>query len=213
MDMMRSVLRLVIVALFAGMLTIIPRTSALAGSYVDPSTLNPPPQLLSPPGTVISCQTDGSNIICRGAYAFSGTFDHGAECSQVNPSYTFDVAETYSITLNFTWLYNTAGNITNSQLRVQYSDVVTNTVNGVTARGIGGGTDDLFFGTPGDPTTITEKVTGVFGRYSIQGSGNVIHDVGTFTVSPTGMITFHGQFDSVQLGQDPFTALCNGLAA
>jgi hypothetical protein len=210
---MKRTIRLVFIGLLTSMFVLIPRTLAFAGSSVDPSTLNPPPQAISPPGTAISCQMDGSNIICQGLFTFSSTFDNGAVCSTVNPSYTFDVVETLSQTLNFTWWYNAAGSLVHAQLHVQLNDVATNTANGVTARSTSGGTDDLFFGTPGDFTTITEKVTGIFGRVTVQGSGTVVHDVGTFTISPTGMFTFHGEFDILQEGQNAAVLVCNALAA
>ena len=210
---MKRTTRLAVIGLLTATLLLIPHTSAFAGASVDPSTLNPPPQLISPPGTAISCQANGPSISCQGVFTFSSTFDNGAVCSTVNPSYTFDLVETVSLTQNYTWWYNAAGSLVHAQLHVQINDVATNTANGVTARSTGGGSDDLFFGTPGDFTTVTEKVTGITGRVTIQGSGTVVHDVGTFTISPTGMLTFHGEFDVLQEGQDAAVLVCNGLAA
>jgi hypothetical protein len=67
---MRSILRLVIVALFVGMLTLIPRTATLAAQSVNPGSLNPPPF-----GDNLTCQATGSGVICNSTGSFSGTVD------------------------------------------------------------------------------------------------------------------------------------------
>lgn len=212
---MSRILRVAVAVLVAAMLLLIPNRPVLAGSSVDPSTLNPPPQSISgPPGTVISCQANGRNIICQGLNTTQSWHgDIGTLCTRVDPSYTFDVAENYRQTWNFTWWYNAARDITRAQLHVQSTDVLTNTATGVTARNTGGVSDDLFFGTPGDWSSVTETLTGVSGRFSGRGSGNVIHDVGKALFLPDGSAIFHGQFDSAEDGQPYLPAICTALAA
>jgi hypothetical protein len=69
---------------------------------------------------------------------------------------------------------------------------------------------------PGRPAcwnTVTEPLTGDLTKVSVHGGGTVFQDAGRLVLLyADGSRGFHGHFDSLELGLDPGTALCQALA-
>ena len=210
---MSHLLRLTVVVLLATMLTLVPRASTFAGSTVDPSTLNPPPTDFLPPGTQVTCELDAGNIICRATFASSFSGNIGPVCAGTNPSFTFDVMLDARSTDDVTFRYNTSGSLVEATDHSVFAVRNTNAATGVFAINSGGLTLTVTLTTPGDISTATFRFAGLFGKWVVQGSGQVAHDVGLAIFPPVGPAIFHGPHDFLQLGQDVFGNMCNAIAA
>lgn len=212
---MKLIARLAVVTLLPAVLFLTANRPVFAGSSVDPNTLNPPPATMNvPPGTVFSCTANGPNIICQGTFAVSGNnVDRGAYCAGVDPSYTFDMHESYKVTYNYTQWYNAHGDITRGHVHVTVNADWINAENGIRAQVTSGYVDALLFATPADWNTVTEPLTGDLTKVSVHGGGTVFQDAGRLVfLYADGSLGFHGHFDSLELGLDSGTALCQGLA-
>ncbi len=184
-------------------------TFALCGlialTYHSPAhaaTLTPPP----PPGA--ACQATGSGTFCQGSRTFSATsVPTGISCG------TFDVLTTFNDTETYELRYNAAGLAVEGTF---HENVVGTYINAVTGKSItnnGHATVVDSFGTPGDPSTVTQTLNGQLGISTGQHVGLVAHDVGTITFDPNGTILFEGgPHNSIDNTPAYVQAVCTALS-
>ena len=143
--------------------------------------LNPPP----PPGA--TCQTTGQGTICQGSFTASHVnTDIGVSCG------SFQVLESATSTLRFTFFYNQDGNGTQALLHIREAGTLSNSVTGKSVPEKAAFTVTRTFATPGDFSTATVTITGEFFKVTLPGSGLILNDVGRVVIAPDGTITFEG---------------------
>jgi len=161
--------------------------------------LNPPP----PPGA--ACQTTGQGTICQGSFTASHVnTDIGVSCG------SFQVLESATSTLRFTFFYNQAGNVTKAVFHVTLVGTLSNSVTGKSVPFEEDVTVTATLATPGDLSTETDTFTGQPYTVTLPGSGLILHDVGRVVFAPDGTITFEG--GPHQLLHNQVQQLCAALS-
>ncbi len=161
--------------------------------------LNPPP----PPGA--TCQTTGQGTICQGSFTASHVnTDTGISCG------SFQVLESATDTLRFTFFYNQAVNVTESVFHGRLVGTLSNSMTGSSVPEEAHFTVTRTFATPGDFSTATVTITGQFYKVTLPGSGLILLDVGKVVIAPDGTITFEGGLHQVFNNQ--VQQLCAALA-
>lgn len=143
--------------------------------------LNPPP----PPGA--TCQATGQGTICQGSAIGSHVNeDFGLSCG------SFQVLQSITFTVRFTFFYNQAGNLTQAVTHVRVVGTLSNSVTGKSVPLEEDFTETDTLATPGDLSTDTLTLTGQLDKVTLPGSGLIVHDVGRLVIAPDGTITFEG---------------------
>lgn len=186
---MLRTLRAALILTFTALAVMVPRTSAFAGQYIDPLTLNPP---AVPPYT---CMATGSGAICSKDMPLDdGPGPSGIFCgSSQNPVELIGVD---SGTQEATRYYDTAGDLVRRHLRDTYVGTFTNPLTGayVAFDQLIDEEDDL--SVPGDFNSGTVTFTGPT-RVHLHDGGIVLIDTGRDLTLPDGTV-------EQSSGQHPF---------
>jgi hypothetical protein len=172
---------------------------ALSPIQASAADLNPPPF----PGS--RCQATGSGTTCFVTFEIGATnVPAGFKCGSV------DILETFSGSVSVRATYNSAGDQVEEFDHIQTSE---NTwLNPVSGKSVSQpGTWNLTFAlaVPGDFSTATVTLTGLFSKVVVKGSGVILHDAGRAMLSPDGTQVLHGPH---QLILGDFTEVCAALS-
>jgi hypothetical protein len=153
------------------LLSLVAPTANAAPESVDPGTLNPPvPAEFNP-----SCSRTGSHISCRLAFSDPDIPD---EASGIICDGT-ELRDSQSRSVVGKRTYDADGNLLQRHFREYFDGTFTNPDTGRVAGWTANDTVIHNLSTPGDATSGTEKVNGVFMRIFVPGAGTVVNDAGS----------------------------------
>jgi hypothetical protein len=196
------IVRLVAVTVLAASLPLRSAHVTLADQNVDPGTLNPPP-----PGSNVTCQATGSQILCRSSLTTNvSNLDLGPACQVYGSSFGFDLVATLDMTIDFTYRYDLSGSLQEDVAHVMFHETDVNGTTGQRVQITGSYTITR------DDTTGILRFAGQIGSMTSPGNGLLAHDVGLATFSPGSQPVIHGPHDLLT-GTDIFRLECGALAA
>ena len=196
-----------IIALFITLLVCAPLL--LAGTPVDPSTLNPPPAAR----TNAVCERDGSQIICTLQFTdppFAG--GTGVICG--SGASAFEPFQFSNRSVQGKRYYDQNGNLLVRHFREVLDGTFTNPITHKSLAFSGGDTDLHRLAVPGDVSSGTEAVTRSVRIFLGQGNGTMAIDTGRLVDSPQGLIQEAGQhpfFDYFGGDTAAMQPLCDAL--
>ena len=198
------------IVVLAASLLALSASPASARTHVDPNTLNPPP----PDFFNAVCETNGHDTICTLHFSDPDIVDEpsGIVCGGT------ELLFSQSRSVVGKRFYDGNGNLTQRHFRESFSGTVTNPDTGNTAVWVQHDTVIQNLGVPGDLSTGTTKITGLFTRAWAPGSGTIFTDAGTFLIDETAGEVIHSgghhPLDDYFSGADPnaLAPLCDALA-
>jgi hypothetical protein len=170
-----------------------PQSAVLAGQPVDPSTLNPPP----PPQFNPVCEKVGAGTICTVKFS-DPPFAGGSGLTCGSGSSSFEPFQFQTRSVEGRRYYDRNGNLTQRHFREVLAGTFTNPLTQTSVSFAGGDTHIHNLTVPGDISTGTETMTGLF-RVYLQHGGSVLIDAGRQVFAEDG--TFISE-----AGQHPFNA-------
>jgi hypothetical protein len=199
-----------VVALMALLSLGTPTSAAAAGmTPVDPSTLNPP----VPANFNASCFQVGNHISCSLAFSDPDIVDEpsGIVCSDT------ELLVSQSRSVVGTRLYDADGNLLRRHFRETFTGTFTNPDTGLVALWNQHDTVIHNLAVPGDDTSGTEHVSGMFTRAWMPGGGTIITDAGTMITDTDGnplSLSGHHPFLDFFVFGDPtaLDSLCAALS-
>ena len=175
---------------------------------IDPSTLKPP----VPANFNASCFQVGNHISCSLAFSDPDVVDEpsGIVCSDT------ELLVSQSRSVVGTRLYNADGNLLQRHFRETFTGTFTNPDTGLVALWNQHDTVIHNLSVPGDDTSGTEHVSGMFTRAWMPGGGTIITDAGTMITDADGnplSLSGHHPFLDFFVFGDPtaLDSLCSAL--
>lgn len=207
---MSHAFRALVVLAFSGLTVLIPHTSAFAGQYIDPSTLNPP---APPPYT---CVASGGGAICRREIppAPYGPSDNQIFCgSGANAFDTYDSGVESETAVRY---YDSNLNLVRRVIHFDDDGQWSNAVTGMSVPYEQHNITTDVLAVPGDLNSITETITGN-NTFTLPHMGQLALDNGRVTTAPDGTIEFasakHDILDYVLGDTGALQQLCTALGA
>jgi hypothetical protein len=195
-----------------GLLAVVPCAPTFAAHAVDPSTLDPSPFDISPPGALIQCQATGQGTTCNGTAPVNYSFPDGLFCNGV------ELVETATGSGTLTMWYDQTGSITGINNHWDKGGPGTTLSDPATGQAVPFSAHYTFsvtFPTPADFGTAIRTTNGQLYNVTLPGGGLILHDVGTRMLGPDGLMFEGGPGDvlAARSGDGVIPALCTALGA
>ena len=186
------ILHFFVVLALALIFTLMPQAIVLAGQFVDPATLNPPPSLQSNP----ACEAVGSGTICHLAFTDPPAIAEPTGIFCGSGAGSFEVLDSWTRSVEGRRYYDRDGNLTQRHFREVIEGTFLNPMNNTAVPYIQSDTIIHNLAIPGDlDTGLTTSAGGL--RFRRMDGGIVLIDAGRSVIAADGSIL-------MDAGQHPF---------